>query len=40
MAKKKNMSNRQRKAIRTQQIILGVISILVILSWVISLVAK
>jgi hypothetical protein len=40
MAKKKVLSAHQRRTMRTQQIIFGIISIIIILSWIISLVAK
>ncbi len=40
MASKKKISNRDQRRIRTQQIILGIIGILVILSMVISLIVK
>ncbi len=37
---KKKISNRDQRRIRTQQIILGIIGVLVILSMVISLIVK
>ncbi len=40
MAKKKPMSRSQQRSIRTQQIIMGVIGVLVILSMVLALIAR
>ena len=40
MAMKKKISNRDQRRIRAQQIILGLIGLMVILSMVISLIAK
>lgn len=38
--KKKNTSKRERRKIRTQQIIFGIIAVMIILSWVIGLIAR
>ncbi len=38
--KKKNVSKRQQRTLRTQQIIMGIIGIVIILSMVISFVAR
>jgi predicted nucleic acid-binding Zn ribbon protein len=38
--KKKKISARQRRSIRTQQIIMGIVGVLIILSMVISMIAK
>jgi predicted nucleic acid-binding Zn ribbon protein len=40
MAKKKTISKSQQKSIRTQQIVMGVIGVLVILSMVLALIAR
>lgn len=40
MAKKDKMSRAQRRSIRTQQIIMGIVGVIVILSMVISLIAR
>ncbi|HEX9090212.1 MAG TPA: hypothetical protein VF831_01925 [Anaerolineales bacterium] len=40
MAKKRTISKSQQKSIRTQQIVMGVIGILVILSMVLALIAR
>jgi hypothetical protein len=41
MAKKqKSPSKREKRKIRTQQIIFGIIAVIIILSWVISLIAR
>ena len=40
MAKKKQMSSGQQRSMRTQQIIMGIIGIIVILSMVVSLISK
>jgi hypothetical protein len=40
MAKKNKLSAHQQRSLRTQQIILGIIGVIVILSMVISLVAR
>jgi len=40
MAKKKTLSKSQQKSIRTQQIVMGVIGVLVILSMVLALIAR
>ena len=39
-SKKKTPSAREKRRIRTQQIIFGVIAVVLILSWVLSLIAK
>jgi predicted nucleic acid-binding Zn ribbon protein len=38
--KKKTPSAREKRRLRTQQIIFGVIAVIVILSWVLSLIAR
>lgn len=38
--KKKNTTKRERRKIRTQQIIFGIIALMIILSWVIGLIAR
>lgn len=38
--KKKNTSKREKRKIRTQQIIFGIIAVMIILSWVIGLIAR
>jgi len=40
MAKKRTISKSQQKSIRTQQIVMGVIGVLVILSMVLALIAR
>lgn len=41
MAKKqKKTSKREKRKIRTQQIIFGIIAVMIILSWVIGLIAR
>jgi hypothetical protein len=40
MAKKEKMSRAQRRSLRTQQIIMGFVGVIVILSMVISLIAR
>ncbi len=40
MAKKKQLSASQQKTMRTQQIIMGIIGLIVILSMVVSLISK
>lgn len=41
MAKqKKSPSKREKRKIRTQQIIFGIIAVMIILSWVIGLIAR
>jgi len=40
MAKKKNLSRSQQRTLRTQQIIMGVIGVMVILAMVLSLIAR
>jgi hypothetical protein len=41
MAKQnKNTSKREKRKIRTQQIIFGIIAVMIILSWVIGLIAR
>jgi len=40
MAKKSKMSSSQQRSVRTQQIVLGVIGVLVILSMILSLVMR
>ncbi len=39
-AKKKSLSSREQRTLRTQQIILGIVGVLVILSMVISLITR
>lgn len=38
--KKKNTTKHERRKIRTQQIIFGIIAVMIILSWVIGLIAR
>jgi predicted nucleic acid-binding Zn ribbon protein len=40
MAKKKSLSKSQQRTLRTQQIIMGVIGVMVILAMVLSLIAR
>jgi predicted nucleic acid-binding Zn ribbon protein len=40
MAKKKAMSRGQQRSIRTQQIVMGVIGVMIILAMVLSLIAR
>lgn len=40
MAKKRTISKSQQRSIRTQQIVMGVIGVLVILSMVLALIAR
>jgi hypothetical protein len=40
MPKKTKMSRQQQRSLRTQQVILGIIGVIVILSMVISLIAR
>jgi predicted nucleic acid-binding Zn ribbon protein len=40
MAKKKELSKSQRKSLRTQQIVMGVIGVLVILAMVLGMIAR
>jgi predicted nucleic acid-binding Zn ribbon protein len=40
MAKKKTMSRGQQRSIRTQQIVMGVIGVMIILAMVLSLIAR
>ena len=41
MAKqKKSTSKREKRKIRTQQIIFGIIAVMIILSWIIGLIAR
>lgn len=40
MAKKKKPSQSQQRNLRTQQIIFGIIAVILILSWIIGLVAR
>jgi len=40
MAKKKAMSKGQQRSIRTQQIVMGVIGVMIILAMVLSLIAR
>jgi len=39
-AKKSKRTNREQRRVRSQQIIFGIIAVIIILSWIISLVAK
>jgi len=38
--KKKSTSKREGRKIRTQQIVFGIIAVMIILSWIIGLIAK
>jgi predicted nucleic acid-binding Zn ribbon protein len=40
MAKKKTINNVQQRQMRTQQIIMGIIGVLIVLSMVISMIAR
>jgi predicted nucleic acid-binding Zn ribbon protein len=40
MAKKKEISKGQKRSLRTQQIVMGVIGVMIILAMVLSMVAK
>jgi predicted nucleic acid-binding Zn ribbon protein len=40
MAKKKELSKNQRRSLRTQQIVMGVIGVLVILAMVLGMIAR
>ncbi|HLA99355.1 MAG TPA: hypothetical protein VJL34_12950 [Anaerolineales bacterium] len=39
-AKKKTASKREQRRIRTQQIIFGIIAVVIIISWIIAMVAN
>lgn len=39
-AKKKNVSKREQRRIRTQQLVFGIIAGVIIISWIIALVAR
>jgi len=39
-SKKKNVSKREQRRVRTQQIVFGIIAVVVIISWIIALVAN
>ena len=39
-SKKKNVSKREQRRVRTKQIVFGIIAVVVIISWIIALVAN